>query len=109
MEQTASFPVNGTLEPGKVTEVTGSQLEQELSSSSSSSLVSGDTPVLLDLYAKWCGPCQLMAPQLEAAAQELDRRIRVVSDQYPEWSQRLGVGGFPTVVCVCSTYEACRG
>ena len=100
MEQTAGFSVSGALEPGKVTEVTGPQLEQELSSSSSSSSLV-DTPVLLDVYAKWCGPCKLMAPHLEAAAQELDKRVRVVkidSDQYPEWSQRLGVGGFPTVV-----------
>ena len=93
-EATAGFSLSGAITPGEVAEVTSDELTAELSSSTG-------TPLLLDVYATWCGPCKLMAPQLEEAAAELGDTVRVVkidSDKYPEWSSKLRVGGFPTVV-----------
>ena len=34
-----------------------------------------DKPVLLDIYADWCGPCKMLAPELEAFASETDRYV----------------------------------
>lgn len=89
----ASFSCSGRLRPGAASELTAAELEQELCES--------DTPLLLDVYATWCGPCQLMAPQLEAAAQRLGARARVAkldSDKHTAMASRLRVGGLPTII-----------
>jgi thiol-disulfide isomerase/thioredoxin len=49
-------------------------------------------PLLLDVYATWCGPCQFMAPLLAKAAEEFGHDVRVVkldSDKYPRISGAL--------------------
>lgn len=93
LAQEASFSISGRIRPGAVAELTGSELDQELSGSS--------TPLLLDVFATWCGPCQMMAPQLEAAAKRLGARARVAkldSDKEPAIASRLRVGGLPTII-----------
>ena len=50
------------------------------------------TPILLDIYAQWCGPCQLMAPHLEQVAEHYGERCRVLkldSDEEPDVSNPL--------------------
>merc|ERR1712196_228802 len=66
----AQYSKSGKVKPGKVAQLTGLELDQELSHPS--------TPILLDIFATWCGPCMMMAPQLEAAAQKLQNKVRVV-------------------------------
>lgn len=94
MEASAIFSVSGALTPGEVGMVTGEELDMELSGGAS-------TPLILDIYATWCGPCKLMAPQLDQAAKELGSAVRVAkidSDKFPQWSSKLKVGAFPTVI-----------
>jgi thioredoxin len=94
MESSARFSVSGVMLPGQVTDLTGDQLEEELSQPS-------DAPLLLDIYATWCGPCKMMAPQLELAASDLGEKMRVGkidSDKYPAIAQRLKASGLPTVL-----------
>lgn len=58
-------------------------------------------PVLVDLWAPWCGPCRVIAPALEQLAVDLAGSIRVVKvnvDEEPAVSARLGVQGIPTMV-----------
>lgn len=87
------FSRSGRFSPGSVSKLTGPELDEELKDTSS--------PLLLDVYATWCGPCQMMAPFLEAAAKELGGRVRVAkldSDAESIMATRLQVGGLPTII-----------
>ncbi len=58
-------------------------------------------PVLVDLWAPWCGPCKAVAPALEQLAVDMAGTVRVVKvnvDKAPKISSRLGVQGIPTMV-----------
>ena len=93
-----SFSVTGLLQPYMVTEVTGDQLQQEIQNDNSGIVT---TPLLVDVYATWCGPCQLMSKQLHDVASELGDTIRIVkldSDQYTELSSQLRIQGLPTII-----------
>ncbi|CAG4909579.1 unnamed protein product [Acidocella sp. C78] len=57
-------------------------------------------PLLLDVWAPWCGPCRMMAPQFEQAAAILEPEVRLLklnADEAPEVSSRLGVRGIPSL------------
>ena len=56
-------------------------------------------PVLVDFYADWCGPCQMLAPVLERLAAETDGTIaKVDTEALPGLAQQFGVRGLPTLV-----------
>jgi len=93
-EKASEFSSSGALTPGKVTMINDDILGKEVSGGAA-------TPLLLDVYATWCGPCKMMVPQLDEAAAELGDKVRVAkidSDEYPEWAGRLQVKGLPTLI-----------
>jgi len=93
MEIASRFSKSGALIPGKVGDLTGTDLDKELEATS--------TFLLLDVYATWCGPCQLMAGQMDAVAREFGSGVRVAkidSDKYPEWASKYRVQGLPTLI-----------
>jgi thioredoxin 2 len=58
-------------------------------------------PVLVDLWAPWCGPCRMVSPALEQLAGERAGRLKLVKvdvDEAPEISQRFSVQAVPTLV-----------
>jgi thioredoxin len=65
-------------------------------------LLSGsDMPVLVDFYATWCGPCQMMAPILEQVNAQLKGRLQVVkidTDKYPQLASQYQIYALPTLV-----------
>ncbi|RAG62246.1 thioredoxin, partial [Burkholderia multivorans] len=59
-----------------------------------------ELPVIVDIWATWCGPCKAIAPILDQLAEEYDGRARIVkvdADQNPETVTAAGVTSIPTL------------
>ncbi|UKO97108.1 thioredoxin [Nostoc sp. UHCC 0870] len=64
-------------------------------------LSSSDVPVLVDFYAEWCGPCQMMGPILEQVNNQLKDRLRIVkidTERYTELASQYEIYALPTLV-----------
>ena len=64
-------------------------------------LSGSDVPVLVDFYADWCGPCQMMAPILDQVNSQLQGRIRIVkidTEKYPALASQYKIYALPTLV-----------
>jgi thioredoxin 1 len=75
------------------TAVTESTFENEV--------LQSDTPVLVDFWAEWCGPCHAVSPVLDKIVAERDGELKLVKvniDEEQELAQRYGIMSIPTMI-----------
>ena len=69
-----------------------------------------DLPILIDLWADWCGPCKMMAPYFAAVAKENPRVVfaKIDTEANPRLSSAFNVRSIPTLVLMNKTNEIAR-
>jgi thioredoxin 1 len=66
-----------------------------------SEVIQSDTPVIVDFWAEWCGPCHAVAPVLDKIAEERAGQLKVVKvniDEERELADRFGIASIPTMI-----------
>lgn len=74
-------------------QVTDSTFKQEV--------LESESPVLVDFWAPWCGPCRMVAPVVEEISEQYDGQVKVVkvnTDENPSVASQYGIRSIPTLM-----------
>lgn len=66
-----------------------------------SEVLNSDTPVVVDFWAEWCGPCKMIAPSLEEISNEMGDKVKIAKvdmDSNPDLAAKYGVRSIPTLL-----------
>ena len=94
-QQKRSGSLSVVVKAGLVEKMNAEQLEVAMADRS--------TPLVIDFYATWCGPCVLMSAELEKVKEQLGEAVRCIkvdTDEETELATQLGIEGLPTIVFV---------
>ena len=68
-------------------------------------VLNSNTPVVVDFWAPWCGPCKMVAPALEKISKDYAGKLivaKVNTDDDAEWASKFGIQGIPTMLFVAN-------
>lgn len=85
-----------------VAELTADSFQQE---------IKGTTPIIIDFWASWCGPCKMLAPIFEEVSKDYSGRLRfakISTEDYPQIAEQHGITGIPCLIMFKNGKEADR-